>query len=166
QRNCDRVMWLDKGVVREIGKPKEVVDHYRATVQKPKKRRRLALNKTEADIKDKAIIRAENVGLSFELNTGTFWALKNLDFEIKEGEVVGIIGHNGAGKSTLCKVLTNILKPDEGEIEINGETSSLLGYGTGFNPQLTGRDNIFLNEILLGIYRRKEQKKINELVRI
>src|SRR5699024_10464886 len=61
QRNCDRVMWLDKGVVREIGKPKEVVDHYRATVPKPKKRRSLALNKTEADIKDKAIIRAENV---------------------------------------------------------------------------------------------------------
>lgn len=165
ERNCDRLMWIHNGVVREIGDPKEVVASYRATVPAPVRRKRsLNLKKTEADVRDKTIVRAKNVGLSFELNTGEFWALRNLDFEIKEGEVVGIIGHNGAGKSTLCKVLTNILKPDEGDIEINGETSSLLGYGTGFNAQLTGRDNVFLNAMLLGIPRKRIQDKFDEIV--
>lgn len=165
QRNCDRIMWIDKGKVREIGSPKEVIAKYRASVPpRPKRKRSLDLKKTEADIKDRTVVRAKNVGLSFELNTGTFWALRNLDFEIKEGEVVGIIGHNGAGKSTLCKVLTGILKPDEGEIEIHGETSSLLGYGTGFNNQLTGRDNVFLNAMLLGIPKERVEEKFDKIV--
>lgn len=165
QRNCDRLMWIDKGVVREEGDPKEIIKNYRATVPKPPKRKQsLDLNKTEASIKDKTIVRADNVGVSFELNTGKFWALKNLNFEIKEGEVVGIIGHNGAGKSTLCKVLTNILKPDEGEIDIQGETSSLLGYGTGFNGQLSGRDNVYLNAMLLGISKQRVADKFEEIV--
>lgn len=165
QRNCDRLLWIDKGEVREMGDPKEVVQKYRATVPKPRPRKRsLDLQKTEADIKDQTIVKAEDVGVSFELNTGTFWALKNLNFEIKEGEVVGIIGHNGAGKSTLCKVLTNILKPDEGEIEVHGETSSLLGYGTGFNGQLSGTDNIYLNAMLLGIPKKRVIEKYDEIV--
>lgn len=164
QRNCDRLMWIDKGVVREIGDPKEVVANYRATIPAPPKRRSLDLKKTQVDVKDRTIVHAKNVGLSFSLSSGEFWALRNINFEIKEGEVVGIIGHNGAGKSTLCKVLTNILKPDEGEIEINGETSSLLGYGTGFNAQLSGRDNVFLNAMLLGIPKKRIQKKFDEIV--
>lgn len=165
QRNCDRLIWIDKGKVREDGDPKEVIAKYRATVPPPKKKKRsLELKKTEADVKDRTVVKAENVGVSFELNTGTFWALRHLNFEIKEGEVVGIIGHNGAGKSTLCKVITNILRPDEGKIEVNGETSSLLGYGTGFNNQLSGRDNVFLNAMLLGIPKKRVIEKFDEIV--
>ena len=165
QRNCDRLMWINQGVVKEIGDPKEIIAHYKATVPMPPKRKRsLELNKTESSVKDEIIVRATNVGISYELNTGTFWALKDVNFEIKEGEVVGIIGHNGAGKSTLCKVLTNILKPDRGDIQLEGETSSLLGYGTGFNAQLSGRDNIFLNAMLLGIPKKRVQAKYDEIV--
>lgn len=166
QRHCDRLIWLEKGKVREIGEPKEVIKNYRATVPpiKRKKRRSLELKKTDTAIGTETVVKAENVGVSFKLNTGTFWALKNLNFEIKEGEVVGIIGHNGAGKSTLCKVLTSIYAPDEGNIEVAGETSALLGYGTGFNPQLTGADNIYLNAMLLGIPKARVDKKYDAIV--
>lgn len=166
QRNCDRLMWLEKGEVREIGNPKEVVEHYKATVPvlPRKKKRSLQLNKTETDIKDNVVVKMENVGISYELKSGTFWALKDVNIEVKEGEVVGIIGHNGAGKSTLCKVLTKILAPDEGLIEVNGDTSSLLGYGTGFNNQLSGRDNVYLNAMLLGIPKNRVEKHFNEIV--
>lgn len=104
------------------------------------------------------------MGVSFKLkNQDNFWALKDLNFEIKEGEVVGIIGHNGAGKSTLCKVLTNIYKPDEGKIKVEGRTSALLGYGTGFNQHLSGKDNIFLNAMLLGIPKKLYSKNTMKL---
>src|SRR5699024_7671454 len=100
----------------------------------------------------------------FKLKDGEFWALRHLDFTINEGEVVGIIGHNGAGKSTLCKLMTGILAPDEGTVNVYGETSSLLGYGTGFNPQLTGTDNIYLNAMLLGIPKKVVEAKYDEIV--
>src|SRR5690625_1154285 len=165
QRNCDRVMWIDQGVVREIGDPKTIVKNYRATVSTPvRKRRSLELSKTETTVRDNPVIEAKNLGVSFQLSSGEFWALQNLDFTIYEGEVVGIIGHNGAGKSTLCKVMTKILAPDQGSIDVYGETSSLLGYGTGFNPQLTGTDNIFLNAMLLGIPKRVVEEKYEEIV--
>src|SRR5699024_7559579 len=167
QRNCDRLMWLHKGSVKEIGDPKEIIKKYRATAPpRPKRKKRsLELSKTETDVKDNVVIKAEDVGVYYKLNTGPFWALKNLNFEVKEGEVVGIIGHNGAGKSTLCKALTRILAPDEGTLTIKGETSSLLGYGTGFNHQLTGRDNIFLNAMLLGVPKQKVEDKYDEIVK-
>lgn len=166
ERNCDRLMWLEGGVVKEIGEPKEIVKNYRASAppRPRKKRRSLQLKKTETTIRDNTIVKADNVGVSFELDTGTFWALRNISFEVKEGEVVGIIGHNGAGKSTLCKVLTKILAPDEGTVELNGETSSLLGYGTGFNPQLTGKDNIYLNAMLLGIPKHRVEESYDDIV--
>lgn len=166
QRNCDRLVWLDKGVVKEIGDPKTVVANYRASVPKqPKKKKSLELNKTETTVRNEVVIDAKDVGLAYDLGKGKqHWALKALDFTIYEGEVVGIIGHNGAGKSTLCKILTNILKPDQGDIEINGATSSLLGYGTGFNPQLTGTDNIYLNGMLLGIPKEIIDSKYEEIV--
>ncbi|OIJ11703.1 teichoic acid ABC transporter ATP-binding protein [Anaerobacillus alkalilacustris] len=166
ERNCDRLMWLDKGVIREIGHPKEVIEKYRATVpeRKPRKQPKLDISKTEAVIKDQTVVKAKNVGVSFQMKKETFWALKNVSFEIKEGEVIGIIGHNGAGKSTMCRLLTKILTPEEGDLQLNGETTALLGYGTGFNSQLTGKDNIFLNGMLLGIPKQRVERDYEKIV--
>lgn len=166
RRNCDRLIWLDGGEVRAEGKPAGIIKQYRATVppRPPRRKRNLQLQKTETTIRDHSIIKAENLGISYQLNKEKFWALQNVNFEIKEGEVVGVIGHNGAGKSTLCKVLTNILTPDEGKVTVNGDTSALLGYGAGFNVQLSGRDNIFLNGMLLGIPKKRIESLYSEIV--
>ncbi|MBU6388594.1 ABC transporter ATP-binding protein, partial [Patescibacteria group bacterium] len=93
-----------------------------------------------------------------------FWALKHISFSVEPGEVVGIIGKNGAGKSTLLKILTGITPPTEGEIVMRGKIASLLEVGTGFHPELTGRENIFLNGAILGMTRKEITRKFDEIV--
>jgi len=93
-----------------------------------------------------------------------FWALKDVSFEIERGEAVGIIGHNGAGKSTILKLLYNITAPTKGEIRIKGRLSALIEVASGFHPELTGRENVFLNGSLLGMKRREINSKLDSIV--
>ena len=94
----------------------------------------------------------------------SFWALRNVNFEIEPGEVVGVIGRNGAGKSTLLKILARITEPTEGRIELYGSTNSILEVGTGFHPELTGRENIFVNGAMLGLKHSEIKRMFDEIV--
>jgi lipopolysaccharide transport system ATP-binding protein len=95
---------------------------------------------------------------------GTIWALKEVSFEVKHGEVLGVIGRNGAGKSTLLRILSRITEPTEGYADLCGRVGSLLEVGTGFHPELTGRENIYLNGAILGMTRREIARKFDEIV--
>jgi lipopolysaccharide transport system ATP-binding protein len=96
--------------------------------------------------------------------TEEFWALRDIDFEVKRGETMGIIGHNGAGKSTLLKILSRITPPTEGEARLRGRVGALLEVGTGFHPELTGRENVFLNGAILNMSRQEIQRRFDEIV--
>lgn len=99
------------------------------------------------------------------MKTEEFWALKDINLDIQKGDKVAIIGHNGAGKSTLLKILSQITEPTTGEIKINGRVTSLLEVGTGFHPELTGRENIYLNGSILGMTHAEVKQKFDEIVK-
>jgi len=103
-------------------------------------------------------------GQSSAVSNQTIWALKDVSFEVQRSEVVGIIGRNGAGKTTLLKVLSRITEPTEGYAEIHGRVGSLLEVGTGFHPELTGRENIYLSGAILGAKKAEIERKFDEIV--
>src|SRR5438128_2310856 len=98
------------------------------------------------------------------LQEDEFWALKDINFTVNQGDLIGIIGKNGAGKSTLLKILSQITPPTSGEVILRGRVASLLEVGTGFHPELTGRENIYLNGAVLGMSRVEIKKKFDEIV--
>ena len=165
KNRCTRAIWIDKGYVKKDGEPAEVADAYLnyvfAAKPAPKKvlanvqRETIDYKKTEADVEDKCIIKAEHVGVCFKMGKQLFWALKDVSFSINKGEIVGIIGSNGAGKTTLCRTLVGIYKPNEGSLFVDGKTSSLLSLGSGFNQQLSAEDNIYLNGMMIGIPKKR-----------
>jgi lipopolysaccharide transport system ATP-binding protein len=109
-------------------------------------------------------IRTHAVPTVADVDDGTFWALRHLDLKIAQGELVGLIGPNGAGKSTLLRVLSRITRPTEGRAWVRGRIRALLEVGTGFHPELTGRENIYLNGVILGMRKREIDRKFEEIV--
>jgi lipopolysaccharide transport system ATP-binding protein len=103
-------------------------------------------------------------GQEKQIDGDHFWALRDISFDVKQGEILGIIGKNGAGKSTLLKILSRVTAPTKGDIKIKGRIASLLEVGTGFHPELTGRQNIFINGAILGMSKDEVQRKLDEIV--
>lgn len=103
-------------------------------------------------------------GVDGVLRTDEFWAVKDINFEIKRGECLGLIGHNGAGKTTLLRMLNGLIRPDQGRIEMRGKVGALIALGAGFNPILTGRENIYVNAAVLGMSKQYVDSKIDEII--
>ena len=183
EKHCTRALWIDGGAIKAEGAPEEIVSAYQKTLPPKQERKKITLEPTSTEPGSRAAIAVNNLGIRFNLrDTGTnhnkqlhsiifpnpwsrkaFWALKEINFSVYDGEIVGIIGPNGAGKTTLCKALCGILKPDQGTVTVGGETTALLSLGAGVNSQLSGKDNIYLNGMLLGIPKQKINNLIDDI---
>ena len=119
--------------------------------------KRFRLSQTRGSIKDRLAGRGRG-------SHQEFWALREIDVRVEQGETVGILGHNGSGKSTLLKCIAGILKPTTGTVQVRGRVASLLELGAGFHPDLTGRENVFINASFLGISRKEIERRFDDIV--
>jgi len=171
---CTHALWLDGGYVKARGHPDEVLNAYR-THHCRGDRKEPKLNLAPTRLMRKSTTPAvvlDSVGVKFSLRQHikerrprSLWALKGVSLSVLEGEIVGLIGRNGAGKTTLCRVVGGVLRPDEGRVFINGKISALTAFGVGFNHQLTGADNVYLNGMLLGIPKRHLAQSHQDIIR-
>ena len=166
EERCSRVLWLEKGKLISEGSPSEMIDRYRNSVKPRKKTKKILENYVPTQISktDIDVVSIDGVSLKYKVNKSDFLALKDVSFTVRQGEILGIIGHNGAGKTTLCKILGSIIKPDSGSIYVGGKTTEILGFGSGFNRELTGLDNIYLNGLLLGIPKKELHSLVDEII--
>lgn len=173
EKHCTKALWIDQGSIKAEGSPEQIVSAYQETLPPKKEKKKITLKPTESTPGSGSAVSVNNLGIKFNLISDkktfnpwrreAFWALQEVSFTVNEGEIVGIIGPNGAGKTTLCKALCGILKPDQGNVTVGGETTALLSLGAGVNSQLSGRDNIYLNGMLLGIPRQKIDLLLDEI---
>jgi len=180
---CTRAVWLDQGQVRDDGRPADIVAAYKASLPKPAPVH-VSFAETESHAGATQVANAEGIGVRFRLQQSNdrhqqeaaagrqpaashqqdFWALRDVQLSLHKGEIVGIIGPNGSGKTTLCRVLTGILRPDIGRVTVRGRVTALLVLGAGFNDQLSGKDNIYLNGMMLGMPKRRVREAYPQIV--
>lgn len=160
---CDRAIWIDGGEVRGEGNPGEITAAYEASVPPRPKKKVLTPDYRPPDtvVTDKTVARVRDLGIRFRLSGKPFWALEGVSFDVREGDILGIIGANGAGKTTLCRALSRIYRPDAGTVEVSKEISALLSTGAGFNMALPAEDNIMLGGMMLGMSKRR-MKELTE----
>lgn len=166
---CTHAVWLEAGKVRQVGYPKQVVAAYKETnpPSRPKLVKTVEFVETCRSASSVPMVEARAVSVCFPVRgerKDTVFALNDVTFTVHQGEILGIVGRNGAGKTTLAKLLSGILKPDSGRLVVRGKTTALLTLGAGFSHQLSGKDNIFLNGMLLGIPKRRLLELYEEIV--
>ena len=166
EENCNRALWLDQGKVVDIGDPLKISAGYRQQVEekKAKKKKIVSIKETHVEAGKEEIIRAENLGIQFKLGKDAFWALKDVNFKVKDKEILGVIGPNGSGKTTLCRTLSGLYRPDAGEVEVKGDVTALLSFGLGFNDLLSGYDNIYLNGMMMGIPKEEIRRLEKDII--
>ncbi len=185
EKFCTRTIWLHQGTVFADGMPDEVIKKYMgSSLYAPRKKKRITLKETVAQSGKQEIVSVKAAGVKFMLESTFFesvqskfnagknnkdvkkelWALKDVSFKVREGDILGIIGPNGAGKTTLCRALCGILKPDAGIIRTDSRITALLTFGAGFNFELIGKDNIYLNGLMLGLTRKEIEGLFSDIV--